>query len=500
LRLAAFGATFEVAGGWVDKCYVSFSCVEDEDVFPAKGLRKGPADGRGMDELKGKIAKSIDGYVRELREFISFPTISAEGKAIPETADFVSNKLDSMGFRTHRLTLPDAPPLIIADLEGESRRTLVFYNHYDVQPVDPLNEWTVEPFGGEIKDGKMFGRGVADDKGDLMARIHAVELLLSKGGSLPVSVKFVTEGEEEIGSPHLHEFVRRHGDRMKGDICIWEGSDLSSDGRPQFYLGAKGLLYIEMTLETASLDLHSMYAAVAPNPAWRLIWALNHFKDETGKVLIPGFYDDIVPPTREELERTDLNDFDAGAYGRTLGAKELLRPSPGSTTARDTVFAPTCNIAGFVSGYGGPGSKTVLPRKVMVKVDFRLVPNQDPDKIFLAVRRYLDALGCADVQLRSYSSELPGRTPLDTPFLAPLIAASQEVYGMAPSVWPSMAATGPISLFINELKVPSVLTPSVAYLGSGYHAPNEHIMAADYPRAIEFFARSIERLASAGAR
>jgi acetylornithine deacetylase/succinyl-diaminopimelate desuccinylase-like protein len=480
----------------MDKCYVSSPCVEIEGALAAKGLRKGPVDGRGMDDLKGRIAKSIDGYVGELKEFISFPTISAEGRAIPETADFVSKKLDSLGFRTQRLTLPDAPPLIIADLKGESGRTLVFYNHYDVQPVDPLNEWNVEPFGGEIKDGKIFGRGVADDKGDLTARIHAVETLLAKGGRLPISVKFVIEGEEEIGSPHLHEFVRRYGDRMKGDVCIWEGSDLAADGRPQFYLGAKGLLYVEMTLETASLDLHSMYAAVAPNPAWRLVWALDRFKDESGKVLIPGFYDDIMPPTSEELERTDRNAFDPGAYGRMLGAKELLRPSPGSTTARDTVFAPTCNIAGFVSGYGGPGSKTVLPRKVMVKVDLRLVPNQDPDKIFVAVRKYLDSLGCADVQLRSYSNELPGKTPLNTPSLAPLVEAAEEVYGMAPSVWPSMAATGPISLFINELKVPSVLTPSVSYLGSGYHAPNEHIMAADYPRAIEFFAKGIERLAS----
>jgi acetylornithine deacetylase/succinyl-diaminopimelate desuccinylase-like protein len=481
----------------MDKCCVPTRVENEEHAF-AKGLRKGPVDGRGMDELKGRIARSIDGFVGELKEFISFPTISAEGKAISETADFVSKKLDSMGFRTQRLTLPDAPPLIIADLKGDIERTLVFYNHYDVQPVDPLDEWKVEPFGGEVKDGKIFGRGVADDKGDLMARIHAVEVLLAKGGRLPVSVKFVTEGEEEIGSPHLHEFVQKFGDRMKGDVCIWEGSDLAADGRPQFYLGAKGLLYIEMTLETASLDLHSMYAAVAPNPAWRLVWALSHFKDETGKVLIPGFYDDIVPPTKEELERTDRNAFDPGAYGRTLGVKELLRPSSGSSTARDTVFAPTCNIAGFVSGYGGPGSKTVLPRKVMVKVDFRLVPNQDPDKIFVSIRRYLDRLGCADVQLRSYSNELPGKTPLDTPFLAPLVEAAQQVYGMAPNVWPSMAATGPISLFINGLKVPSVLTPSVSYLGSGYHAPNEHIMEADYPRAIEFFARGIERLASAG--
>jgi len=471
--------------------------AREGDPFVEKELRKGADDGQGVNDLKGSISRSLERYVGELQEFVSFPTISAEGKAIPETADFVQKKLGSLGFKTQRLTLPDAPPLIIADLLGQSDRTLVFYNHYDVQPVDPLDEWKVKPFGGERKDGKIFGRGIADDKGDLMARMHAVETLREGGKRLPISVRFVIEGEEEIGSPHLHQFVKKFGDRMKGDVCIWEGTDTASDGRPQFYLGAKGLLYIEMTLETAAVDLHSMYAAAVPNPAWRLVWALNHFKDQEGRILIPGFYDDIVPPTKEELERTDSNSLDAVAFGKMLGANGLLAPSSGSSTARDLVFTPTCNIAGFVSGYGGPGSKTVLPRRVTVKMDFRLVPKQDPAKIFSSIRSYLDQLGCADVKLKSYSDELPGKTPLNTPLLDPLVRAAEEVYGMAPNVWPSMAATGPISLFINELRLPSVLTPSVSYLGSAYHAPNEHIMEADYPRAIEFFARSVQRLAPA---
>ena len=447
-----------------------------------------------MNTIKEAVEGSMKEYESELRKFISFPSVSAEGRAMVETADFVEDKLRALGFDTERFSLPGAPPLVIGDLKGKSPRTLVFYNHYDVQPVDPLNEWKVEPFGGEVKDGRIYGRGVADDKGDLLARMHSIQTLQKRSKELPVSIKFVVEGEEEIGSPHLHQFVAKHGGRMNGDICVWEGSDLAADGSPQFYLGAKGLLYIEMTLETAARDLHSMYAAVAPNPAWRLVWALNRFKDENGRILVPGFYDDVVPPTKEELEVIDANAFDVEAYREALGSRELIEPAAGSTTARDTVFRPTCNIAGFVSGYGGPGSKTVLPRMAMAKVDFRLVPNQDPDKIFASVRRYLDLLGCADVELRSYSSELPAKTPLSTPFLEPLVEAAREVYGTRPAVWPSMAATGPISLFINQLKTPSVLTPSVSYVGSGYHAPNEHIMEADYARAVEYFARCIEKL------
>jgi acetylornithine deacetylase/succinyl-diaminopimelate desuccinylase-like protein len=461
---------------------------------PAKGLRKGPDDGKGVSTEGDAVGSSFGGYIAELQKFIQFPTISAEGRAIPETADFLQTKLASLGFETQRLTLPGAPPLLIADLKGRSKKALVFYNHYDVQPVDPLDEWKVQPFGGEVRDGRIYGRGVADDKGDLMARIHAVQALLKVKKELPISVKFVIEGEEEIGSPHLHEFVKIHGERMKGEVCIWEGADIDAKGRPQFYLGAKGLLYIEMTLETAARDLHSMYAAVVPNPAWRLVWALEHFKDETGKVLIPGFYDDIVPPTNEELRVTDANAFEPRTYGEALGAKSLLAPQAGSSTMRDAVFGPTCNIAGFVSGYGGPGSKTVLPRKAVVKMDFRLVPRQDPNKIFASIREYLDRLGCADVELKSYSDELPARTPLDTPLLKPLVKAAEEVYGASPLIWPSMPATGPISLFINQLRMPSVLTPSVSYVGSSYHAPNEHIMEADYRRAIEYFTRCIENL------
>jgi acetylornithine deacetylase/succinyl-diaminopimelate desuccinylase-like protein len=453
-----------------------------------------------MDNVKGAVSGSMKEYLAELREFLAFPTISAEGKALNETADFVIGRLASLGFKTRRFTLPGAPPLIIADLKGEGKRTLVFYNHYDVQPVDPIGEWKVEPFAGVIKDGKMFARGVADDKGDLMSRIQAVDALLKVRGRLPLSVKFVVEGEEEIGSPHLHEFVRKHGGEMKGDVCIWEGSDLSPDGRPQFYLGAKGLLYIEMTLETAARDLHSMYAAVAPNPAWRLVWALNRFKGEDGRVQVPGFYDDVVPPTREELKRTEANSFDPVAFREALGSKELLKAGRGSSNLRDYVFSPTCNIAGFTSGYGGPGSKTVLPRKAVAKVDFRLVPDQDPAKILKAVRKHLDRIGCADVDLKDYSSELPGRTPLTTPLLKPLVAAASEVYGMEPNIWPSMAATGPISLFINELGMPSVLTPSVSYLGSAYHAPNEHVLLAHYEKAIQYFAGCMVRVAKAGAR
>ncbi len=450
----------------------------------------------GVADLRAHISGHLEGFKDELAELISYRTISAEGKALDEATDFITGKLRSMGFTTRKLTVPDSPPLVVAEMKGDTSRSVLFYNHYDVMPVEPLEEWATDPFVLQEKDGRMFARGIADDKGDLMARIQAVESLIDMYGRLPMSVRFVVEGEEELGSQHLQQLLLKGRGAITGDVCLWEGSDLSASGRPQLYLGMKGLLYVRMAAATASIDLHSQYAAVVANPAWKLTWILGRFKDRQGKVLIPGFYDDVVPPTSEELQRVTQNHFDAREFGEALGANEMLDPAPGSTTSCDLVFSPTCNIDGFVSGYGGTSSKTVLPAHAVANVDFRLVPNQNPDKIFLSIRKYVDDMGLRDVQLECHTSTLPGKTPIDTPSLRPLVDVAEEVYGMGANVWPSKAATGPISLFLHDLSIPTVVPPSVTHVGSACHAPNENILAANYPRAIEYFAKCILRLSA----
>jgi acetylornithine deacetylase/succinyl-diaminopimelate desuccinylase-like protein len=449
-------------------------------------------------QLSQWVERQSNRFLGELRALLNFPTVSAEGRALEETSDFVLDKLRSLGFQAEKLRVQGAPPLILAERKGRSNLTLVFYNHYDVQPVDPLNEWESGPFSGEVRDGKMFARGVADDKGDLYARINAVEALLETLGELPLTVKFVVEGEEEVGSPHLHDYIERYGERMKGDVCFWEGSDLTLDGRPQFYLGVKGLLYVELRIETAERDQHSMYAPLVPNPAWRMVWLLNRLKDPRGRILIPGFYDDVIPPTRAELAAVRRNEFKRELVREALAVRELLPTRDDFEAARNLLFNPTCNIAGFASGYGGPGAKTVLPREARLKMDFRLVPRQDPHKILQLLKRYLAELGYEDVQLQVFGAEKPAKTSMETPYLKPLVEEAGETYGARPLVWPTMYGTGPMALFINELGLPSVMPPGVAYTGSAYHAPNEHIHLSHYLKGVEFVARSLMRLGGHG--
>jgi acetylornithine deacetylase/succinyl-diaminopimelate desuccinylase-like protein len=448
-----------------------------------------------MSQLSEEIASRSAGYLDDLKAFLSFPSISAEGRALEEASDFLMGKLRSLGFNVSKARVDGAPPLVIADLKGRSDYTLVFYNHYDVQPVDPISEWRTDPFSPTVSEGRLFARGVADDKGDLMARVHAVETLLARGEGPPISVKFVVEGEEEEGSPHLKDYVEKYGSLMKGDVCLWEGFETSTDGRPQVFLGCKGLLYVELKLSTASADLHSMYGPIAVNPAWRLVWLMAKMKDEREKVLIPGFYDDVVPPTEEELEMLARNSYDVDALRRSLGVRSFLRAGPDLELLKDLYFRPTCNIAGFSSGYSGPGSKTIVPREATVKIDFRLVPSQDPAKVLARLKEHMLSLGYGDVQVKVFGEEAPAKVSPEAPEVRRLVEAAKESYGSEVNIWPTIPATGPMAIFVNELGLPSLMPPSVPYPGSSYHAPNEHIMLSQYWKSVEFFSRAILKLA-----
>lgn len=431
-------------------------------------------------------------FLRDLRDIVSFPTISAEGKGLEECSRYLKQRFEMSGFRSELLRVEGAPPLLLAEARGRSDFTLIFYNHYDVQPVDPLNEWASQPFKLDEREGKLYARGIADNKGDLMARLHAIDSL---EGELPVNVKFVVEGEEEVGSPHLKEYVKVYSERIKGDVCLWEGADVTSDGRPQVYLGVKGLLYVEIVVETASRDQHSMFAAVSPNPAWNLVRLLSKLRSEEGRVLIPGFYEDVKPLSEEEVKALSRNDLDPEQLRKELGAYSLLPYGSNLDVAKDLCSSPTCNIAGMYSGYSGKGAKTVLPRLAGVKIDFRLVPNQKPDEILSKLKSYIESLGYRGIKIEVHSMEEPARVPLSHPYVNPIVEAAESVYGKRPNLWPSIAGTGPMALFVNELGIPSVMPPSVSYAGSAYHAPNEHVKVEDYLKAVRYYKEVVHSLA-----
>ena len=291
---------------------------------------------------------------------------------------------------------------MIGERGGTSLRTLLFYNHYDVQPPEPLELWEHPPFEPTLQDGKLYGRGVSDDKGHIAARLHALDALLAVDGDLPCRVKFVIEGEEEVSSKHLPEVVRAHKRRLGADACVWEFGGVDHEDAPLQYLGLRGICYVELSVETGSIDAHSgIGGSIFPNAAWRLTWALASLKGPDERIRIPGFYDPVRPPSARDRELMAALPETADEYRTRYGLAGFLRGLEGGVELRlAEVFEPTCTICGLTSGYQGPGSKTVLPARASAKVDFRLVPDQTPEEVLRELRAHLDAEGFADVRDR----------------------------------------------------------------------------------------------------
>jgi len=424
-------------------------------------------------------------FLRRLEEFLAQPCVVATGEGIDESAKLVSDLLKNLGASFQSLVAGSSPPAIFARLRGKSAASLLFYNHYDVQPADPLEEWTTPPFRPDIRDGRIFARGVADNRGDFLARLFAVEAVLATAGQLPLEIKFFCEGEEEIGSPHLAEIVSQHTNLLRSDGCLWESGSRSASGRFQIFLGLKGMCAAEIRIKGAASDLHSSNATLVPSPAWRLVRALDSLKDPSGRILIPAFYGDVSPPSDEDLALLENIPFDADAMKARWGVQALVAGLSGRAALRAHIFEPTCNICGLTSGYQGPGVKTVLPNVASAKLDFRLVPNQHPDRVLELLRTHLDRAGFADAQIIPEGGLLPARTSPDAAISRATVAAAAAVYSHDPVVFPSMAASGPMSLFTRELSTPTA-SAGVANDRSNIHAPDENILVEDFISGIKY--------------
>lgn len=439
----------------------------------------------------------FDEFVAELRDAVRKPSIAAQNVGMVEAAAHFKGLLEKHGI-TARVIPTGGHPVVYGEVEGDTDKTVLFYDHYDVQPPDPLDEWESDPFFGEVRDGKMFARGVSDNKGNAVARIQAVGTLLKLRGKLPMNVKFLIEGEEEIGSTHLSEFIRDNKELLRSDYGVWESGYMGPDGRPGMYLGVKGILYVEYEATGAQRDMHSGSAATVPNPAWRLVWALSTIKNEKEEILIPGFYDAVLPPTETELAllRAGLEQRTGTAARQTtdIGIHSPLLGLQGLELRKRSLFGPTANICGFRSGYLGEGQKTVLPSKALVKMDFRLVPDQDPQDIFEKLRKHLDDNGFDDVHVRVITMDYPVKTTADHPVVKAAKEAASAVYGKPPSIAPTQGGSGPMHPFREYLALPMVAF-GVGYWGSGNHGPNENIRLEDYRQGIKMAAEFVDRLA-----
>jgi acetylornithine deacetylase/succinyl-diaminopimelate desuccinylase-like protein len=439
-------------------------------------------------EVYARIDQRFAEFVDDLSRYLRVPTISAAGEAQAEGAAATVGVLDKHGVRTRVLDVPGGPPMVVGDAGADpARPTLVLYNHYDVQPVDPVGDWTHPPFEPVVDDGKLFARGVADTKGNVVAQALAQAAIREVTGGLPVSLRFMVEGEEEIGSPHLPAFARRHPELFRGDGATIEGAGHTPRGVPELYMGSKGILYLELRVRTAAVDQHSSLAASLPNPAWRLIGALRTIRDERGRVRIPGFYGPVPRPTREALDWLRRNPFDPATYRTTYGVREVHggRTRLGRLVAY--CYTPTCNIDGLLSGYTGEGLKTINPATAMAKVDFRLVPGQRPDAVLRALRAHLRRAGYADVEVVARGRFEPGASPIGSRIGQALVAACRDVYGRPPAVYPWVGGSSS-TWFYTSRGTPAALPPGVGYSGSRIHAPNEHVRLEDARRAIKTFA------------
>lgn len=439
------------------------------------------------------IDDRMNGWIAELTELCAVPSVSARHEAVDECATLVAELLRRRGLHA-RVERGEGHPVVLAHGAGaRSDRTMLFYNHYDVQPPEPLELWQSPPFRAEIRDGRLYARGSKDDKGELLARLAAVDALLAVDGRLPCSVTWLVEGEEEVGSNNLPAFVDRHADELRCDGAIWEEGGIDAEGRPHISLGARGLLYVELRVRALTRDGHSGGANLLPNAAWRLVWALATLKDQNERVLIPGFYDAVHPISERQRELLEMLPSQEQEIKQSFGLERLLLGRSGVAVGA-APFDPTCNIAGLTSGYQGPGSKTIVPAAASVKIDFRLVPNQDPLDIADKLRQHLDAHGFGDVEIEILGPERPGMVDPDDPLVRLCAETAEEVYGHPAVLVPLMGGTTPKYLF-TERGVP-VVAPGVGFGSSNLaHSPNENVRLVDFRNAARHVARLLTRFA-----
>jgi acetylornithine deacetylase/succinyl-diaminopimelate desuccinylase-like protein len=417
----------------------------------------------------------LDESIAELSKLVAQPSVGAQNLGMQECALLVASMLRQRGFITEVMPT-GGPPVIFGERKGRSDKTLLFYCHYDVQPPEPLELWKTPPFEASLREGKLFGRGVADDKGHITARLFAVDALLSSLGELPCTVKFIIEGEEETSSMHLHEFVRDNLKRLKADGCIWEFGGVDHTETPVQYLGLRGIFYVELSVETASSDVHSgLGGSIFPNAGWRLIWALNSLKGPDEQIRLPGFYDKVRKPSVRDIELMTALPETSDFYKKQYGVSSFIKGLTNGVDLRvEEVFTPTCTICGLTAGYQGPGGKTVQPSKASAKVDFRLVPDQVPSEVLQQLRLHLDLNNFSDVKLEQFGSEAPARTDPDDQFIKLVCDCAVDVYGVPMRITPMAGGSGPNSPFIHDLGLP-VATAGLGHPDGHGHAPNENI-------------------------
>lgn len=434
-------------------------------------------------DYRSIIEQNKEAYLSELFEVLRQKSISAQNDGIRECAELVADKLQAAGMQHVELMETEIHPVVYGEYHvSDDVPTILIYGHYDVQPPDPLEAWDSPPFEPTIRDGRIYARGAGDNKGQMMAQVLAIQTYLEAEGTLPVNVKFLIEGEEEIGSVNLADFVDTHRDKLKADLVYASDGPMLPDDHPYVLLGVRGIMYVELELTEAAFDNHSGNKGnIVPNPAWKLMDLLHTMRDADGNVLMEGFYDDVLPPTDQEMALLEKLPFDLEEVKRNVGHDGINMSK--ADYYRKLCFEPTFNIAGFTSGYGGEGAKTIIPKDAKVKIDMRLVMNQDPEKIFQLLKAHVEK-HAPDVTVKPHGRMSPSRTSADMPFIEPIRQAAEKAFGKTAYIQPSLGGSLPDAVWTKVLGVPSVLVP-YANVDEANHSPNENIRVENFFNGIE---------------
>ncbi len=426
-----------------------------------------------MNALK-YVDKNMNNLISDLQILIRQPSVSAKNEGIEECSKLVQKLLKKSGIKSEILRLKKGiAPIVYGEIKSKQnpKKTLMFYNHYDVQPAEPFDLWDDPPFSGIRKGNKIFGRGATDDKGELITRIKAVEACLKTTGDVPCNIKFVIEGEEETGSAHIEKYLKKYKKKFSNDGVIWEFGYVDAKNRPIIGLGMKGLLFVELSVKESIQDAHSSLAVLIKNPAWRLIDAVKTLRDSSGKILIKDWYKEVTSLSKQDLELIQKEPFDENVFKKEFGIKSFVGNKKGMDAKKALVAGATCNIAGFVSGYIGDGAKTVLPSDALIKIDFRLIPKMDPKKQVTRLKSHLKSKGFGDVKIKIFHGEAAARTDSSDPFVSQVKDAADKSFGTS-ILNVSNAGTGPMYPFVDILKAPCISIGST-YMFSRIHSPNE---------------------------
>ncbi|MGB8938483.1 MAG: M20/M25/M40 family metallo-hydrolase [Candidatus Nitrosopolaris sp.] len=436
------------------------------------------------ESVSAAVDSEMRGLISDLQTLIRQPSVSAKKQGLNECARLVSLIMVKAGIKSEVLNLDyydgnqkkEAAPIVYGEVRSKANpnaKTILFYHHYDVQPEEPVEFWEADPFSGKVEGNYIYGRGSSDDKGELITRIKAVEYFLKKTGDVPCNIKFIVEGEEEIGSVNIEKYLSKYRQKLAADGVIWEFGYVDEKNRPIISLGMKGLLYVELIARGPSRDVHSSLAVLIENPAWRLVQALNSIRNTNGEILIKDWYNEVREFTPEELDLVSREPFDEQEFKRQYDVRKFVNDVGGIQARKALVSMPTCNIAGLVGGYAGQGAKTVLPSTAMAKIDFRLVPNMDPKRQLERLTNHLKKYGFGtDIEIKFIHGEAAARTPIDQPFVKQVADSAAETFGIEPIISVSSSGTGPMHSFVKVLGTPCISIGSTS-IYARIHSPNE---------------------------